>query len=756
MEIILMKQKKITTAVKLLTIPAFAAMFALPAITASAAETNAVPGVDRSQYAMGDVLTDLEYVSDPEASEEAQSFVATDSIEELPAQVDLSQSKFFPAVGDQMQVGSCYAFSSTYYQFTYEANKLNNIETNADNAYSPAFVYNFRTSTRNTGGTCTDAYDFLKEHGSLRWAEMPYRSVNGNPNIDEDNYDYSLSTDTDAMIDALHTRVSSHGAVTIPGTGTPITGPNSASLNEVKQMLADGKVLSVRVDGFNWNYGYRKEIDPATGNAAYYHNADNETERVAYRGYRIRRYYDGGHAVTIVGYDDTVWYDFNGNGIQEEAETGAFKMANSWGTDYCNDGYVWVMYDALNRVSAVDGDWESGFSYTRIPVFDRDEDMSVNGQKNVNALYYMNVEKKDVYYVGQVDVTTDDALPLVARLGRTGASNSSRTVLSNTDDYDNELPFSGTLAFDYAALCDEIGDHLTGYEWFLRLTGDYSAASFRITDDLSNTIVDCGAVADNYASGSIALVDGDLNYDGQFTQADVDIYESGAQLSTLQQYLAKNIHSIPIPPTPGPVDSNLTATASVVASWEGGQVVSVTVKNNGTEPVCGWAFSVNSFEGEITDIWGADILSGNIVRGAAYTSEIPAGGEVVFGYVVSNPTTALPVFTEITNRTDVSENCTVVLNSSNNWGTGFIGIITITNDSDEAIYGWTLTIRADGFTIDNNGALAFVDNGDGTYTISSNGNNVEIAAHSSITIQFQGTPNGTPSISVVSLNAVDL
>ena len=165
---------------------------------------------------------------------------------------------------------------------------------------------------------------------------------------------------------------------------------------------------------------------------------------------------------------------------------------------------------------------------------------------------------------------------------------------------------------------------------------------------------------------------------------------------------------------------------------------------------------MNSFEGEITNIWGADILSGNIVRGAAYTSEIPAGGEVTFGYVVSNPTTALPVFTEITNRTDVSENCTVVLNSSNNWGTGFIGIITITNDSDEAIYGWTLTIRADGFTIDNNGALAFVDNGDGTYTISSNGNNVQIAAHSSITIQFQGTPNGTPSISVVSLNAVDL
>ena len=34
---------------------------------------------------------------------------------------------------------------------------------------------------------------------------------------------------------------------------------------------------------------------------------------------------------------------------------GAFKVANSWDTDYCNGGFVWVAYDALNYVSCVDG-----------------------------------------------------------------------------------------------------------------------------------------------------------------------------------------------------------------------------------------------------------------------------------------------------------------------------------------------------------------------------------------------------------------
>ena len=37
--------------------------------------------------------------------------------------------------------------------------------------------------------------------------------------------------------------------------------------------------------------------------------------------------------MTIVGYDDDIWYDINEDGKVQEGEKGAFKVANSWGDD---------------------------------------------------------------------------------------------------------------------------------------------------------------------------------------------------------------------------------------------------------------------------------------------------------------------------------------------------------------------------------------------------------------------------------------
>jgi hypothetical protein len=49
--------------------------------------------------------------------------------------------------------------------------------------------------------------------------------------------------------------------------------------------------------------------------------------------------YVGGHAVTIVGYDDNKVYGVG------PAEKGAFKLANSWGTNWGNRGFFWVSYE---------------------------------------------------------------------------------------------------------------------------------------------------------------------------------------------------------------------------------------------------------------------------------------------------------------------------------------------------------------------------------------------------------------------------
>ena len=48
---------------------------------------------------------------------------------------------------------------------------------------------------------------------------------------------------------------------------------------------------------------------------------------------------EGGHAMCVIGYDDTV------NG-------GSFRIVNSWGTGWGDNGYFWLSYkDFIRQVS---------------------------------------------------------------------------------------------------------------------------------------------------------------------------------------------------------------------------------------------------------------------------------------------------------------------------------------------------------------------------------------------------------------------
>ena len=61
----------------------------------------------------------------------------------------------------------------------------------------------------------------------------------------------------------------------------------------------------------------------------------------------------GSHAMTIVGYNDAIWTDVNGNSVIDPGEKGAFKIANSWGSSWQDAGFVWIAYDALRTESAL-------------------------------------------------------------------------------------------------------------------------------------------------------------------------------------------------------------------------------------------------------------------------------------------------------------------------------------------------------------------------------------------------------------------
>ena len=92
----------------------------------------------------------------------------------LPDAVDLSETKYFPPIGSQGGLGSCATFSTTYYQLSYEMNKLKDVAATAENTLSPQLVFNLM-STDVVSGTVADFnYDFLAVHGAPSMGKLPY------------------------------------------------------------------------------------------------------------------------------------------------------------------------------------------------------------------------------------------------------------------------------------------------------------------------------------------------------------------------------------------------------------------------------------------------------------------------------------------------------------------------------------------------------------------------------------------------------
>jgi len=71
------------------------------------------------------------------------------------------------------------------------------------------------------------------------------------------------------------------------------------------------------------------------------------------------------HAMTLVGYNDDIWLDRNNNGIVDANELGAYKIANSWGVEYANDGFVWLSYAYASAM----------LSYVETYIFSKDKHM---------------------------------------------------------------------------------------------------------------------------------------------------------------------------------------------------------------------------------------------------------------------------------------------------------------------------------------------------------------------------------------------
>ena len=155
----------------------------------------------------------------------------------LPSKVDLScDNPYFPEIGNQGSIGSCAAFATTYYQYSYEVNKINNItSTEARDYYSPSWTYGLLSDGTGSGGIgVTNAYEVLANFGCLKIDDLPYNTTSF--------VDFPEDMETEKL-EALGTRLTSFGSYDILAEGTVITSNTDSDLNYVKSALSSGKVL---------------------------------------------------------------------------------------------------------------------------------------------------------------------------------------------------------------------------------------------------------------------------------------------------------------------------------------------------------------------------------------------------------------------------------------------------------------------------------------------------------------------------------
>jgi hypothetical protein len=215
----------------------------------------------------------------------------------LPA-VDLSSQ--MPPVGDQGTQGSCVAWAMGYYHKTHTEWREQGWNVNLpQNQFSPAFMYNLINGGVENGAYFNDAMKCLVENGCANMSLSPYNQNN-----------YTNWPSETAFAWALPYR----------GAGEYwIDCSDDAGVNLIKAQLNNGYtvVLGIYVWGNFDNIG--------SYNNTYCASQRTGTNR-------------GGHGVTIVGYDDN----------RSTADGyGAFKLVNSWGTNWGASGYFWMSYIAV-------------------------------------------------------------------------------------------------------------------------------------------------------------------------------------------------------------------------------------------------------------------------------------------------------------------------------------------------------------------------------------------------------------------------
>lgn len=247
-----------------------------------------------------------------------------------PDHCNNAETRHFPPAFNQ-DGGSCGSASRIAYMLTHELNSLRDADGSLpENQYPTHFVW-----LLTNGNSGKD--EFVTAVGvpnATTYGGRTYSSLFGNQVETNDNFGWM--TGYDKWYSAMFNRA-------LQPAHLPYTLGTTAGRELLKNWLwnhngdADfhsGGVVGIGVaSGGDWQRIAQTEANDAAGVTGMYY--------VKRWGTQVD------HALTIVGYDDRIEFDLNGNGVYGEAsadERGAWIVANSWGSGWCNGGFIYCPY----------------------------------------------------------------------------------------------------------------------------------------------------------------------------------------------------------------------------------------------------------------------------------------------------------------------------------------------------------------------------------------------------------------------------
>jgi hypothetical protein len=208
---------------------------------------------------------------------------------DLPQSVDLSAD--LPPVGYQGTQNSCVGWASAYALKSFQEK----VELKTTTLFSPSFIYNQRIDkSRDVGMSIIDALNIISDQGVAKLEDMPYN-------------------ETDNLTQP--SQIAKENAKPFR-----IEGWRKVNILDIKEVRAQINAFYPVVIAVALDEGF-KAAKPNVGNSFVWKEQTGN--------------FGGYHAMLVVGYDNSL---------------NAFKVLNSWGNSWANNGYCWIDYNFFPKV----------------------------------------------------------------------------------------------------------------------------------------------------------------------------------------------------------------------------------------------------------------------------------------------------------------------------------------------------------------------------------------------------------------------